>query len=657
MITRLSRAVRQKPPVDYTLGICYRCNGIYDYDDNSNVEPVLTCSECHRHAHGPCIELDDTTVDIARTYDWQCNDCKTCMACQSKKDEDRMLICTLCDRSMHVECCPGLDDIPEGNWFCSLCSSMPSPSSVHSTSSPPLSKINDPLLPLSDNQMTRSPKRSRRGQSTTKSTTKKRTSRSSSSALPEHSLPSPPHQHHPPSRSLTQLRLRPIAPAPSSTSAATTILIKPPVQKRSSSSSTKSTPGRKPRETLPKRSNKRKRSLSVDTRATPASADPARDNDYYRTFGHRISLAEANTTRGTPTTKDTDLFSTAKAKAEASSIHRSQRKEQPDPSLGDAWAMDVPKINKIRFGDFMIDTWYVAPYPEEYSQHATLYICEYCMKYMKSKYVAGRHKINCPVKHPPGDEIYRDGNISIFEVDGRKNKIYCQNLCLLAKMFLDHKTLYYDVEPFLFYIMTEVDESGCHFVGYFSKEKRSSMNYNVSCILTMPNHQRKGYGQYLIDFSYLLTKQEGKTGSPERPLSDLGLLSYRNYWKTVLFRLFQDQQDPISIEEISQKTSMTPDDIISTLQLNNMISPNQPMQPELVHHAKDHPPYQLLIDQTVVQAHLKKIQDRKFRTVDAKKLSWTPFALSRDRLAVLMGQKTIKRGEDEQVEVDVTGDG
>jgi hypothetical protein len=47
--------------------------------------------------------------------------------------------------------------------------------------------------------------------------------------------------------------------------------------------------------------------------------------------------------------------------------------------------------------------------------------------------------------------------------------MYCQNLCLVAKMFLDHKTLYYDVEPFLFYIMTEVDDEGCHFVGYFSK--------------------------------------------------------------------------------------------------------------------------------------------------------------------------------------------
>lgn len=44
-------------------------------------------------------------------------------------------------------------------------------------------------------------------------------------------------------------------------------------------------------------------------------------------------------------------------------------------------------------------------------------------------------------------------------------------LCLLAKLFLDHKTLYYDVEPFLFYVLTAWDKKGAHLVGYFSKEK------------------------------------------------------------------------------------------------------------------------------------------------------------------------------------------
>lgn len=63
--------------------------------------------------------------------------------------------------------------------------------------------------------------------------------------------------------------------------------------------------------------------------------------------------------------------------------------------------------------------------------------------------------LKCNLHHPPGNEIYRDNEVSIFEVDGPRCATYCENLCFISKLFLDHKTLSFDVEPFLFYVLTE----------------------------------------------------------------------------------------------------------------------------------------------------------------------------------------------------------
>ena len=70
-----------------------------------------------------------------------------------------------------------------------------------------------------------------------------------------------------------------------------------------------------------------------------------------------------------------------------------------------------------------------------------------------------------------GHEIYRDANVSMFEVDGASERLYSHGLCYFAKLFLDHKTLYWDVEPFLFYVLCTHDDKGYHPVGFFSKEK------------------------------------------------------------------------------------------------------------------------------------------------------------------------------------------
>lgn len=45
----------------------------------------------------------------------------------------------------------------------------------------------------------------------------------------------------------------------------------------------------------------------------------------------------------------------------------------------------------IMFGKNLIQTWYSAPYPQEYVQKQVLHICEFCLKYMKSKAVLNLH--------------------------------------------------------------------------------------------------------------------------------------------------------------------------------------------------------------------------------------------------------------------------
>ncbi|KAG2293490.1 hypothetical protein Bca4012_005484 [Brassica carinata] len=149
----------------------------------------------------------------------------------------------------------------------------------------------------------------------------------------------------------------------------------------------------------------------------------------------------------------------------------------------------------------------------------------------------------CDLKHPPGDEIYQSSILSVFEIYG---KVYAQNLCYLAKLFLDQQTLYYDVDLFMFYIMCECDDRGTTphgwilfkgiqicltsiliiILSWYRKRIQKKRTTRLVSILTLPPYQRKGYGKFLIalyEYSFHLTLKEGKVGTPGRPLSDLGL--------------------------------------------------------------------------------------------------------------------------------------
>ncbi|XP_046589816.1 histone acetyltransferase KAT7 isoform X1 [Neodiprion lecontei] len=339
----------------------------------------------------------------------------------------------------------------------------------------------------------------------------------------------------------------------------------------------------------------------------------------------------------------------------------------------------------VEMGRWEMEVWYQSPYPEEFSRAPKLYLCEFCLRYAKSRQVLRRHRDKCLWRHPPGHEVYRKDKIGVWEVDGKRYKQYCQNLCLLAKFFLDHKTLYYDVEPFLFYVMTIGDSEGCHTVGYFSKEKNSFLNYNVSCILTLPPYQRQGYGRLLIDFNdsatlkatervyrsrcitygkgrwcsllrftigfqcifgrwnrrcfpvgdyrefrsrpdaqrigmqrhrgYLLTRVEKKIGSPEKPLSDLGLISYRSYWKDVLLQyLCNFGGKELSVKDISKEMAIDSYDIVSTLQALGMMK-----------YWKGK--HIILKKQDVIDDYKERVKRRgsAYKEIDPECLKWNPF--------------------------------
>jgi len=47
-----------------------------------------------------------------------------------------------------------------------------------------------------------------------------------------------------------------------------------------------------------------------------------------------------------------------------------------------------------------------------------LYFCEYSLHFFKRRTQLLRHLTKCKLRHPPGDEIYRKDNVSMFEVSG-----------------------------------------------------------------------------------------------------------------------------------------------------------------------------------------------------------------------------------------------
>ncbi|KAK8043934.1 hypothetical protein PG994_012772 [Apiospora phragmitis] len=249
-----------------------------------------------------------------------------------------------------------------------------------------------------------------------------------------------------------------------------------------------------------------------------------------------------------------------------------------------------------------------------------LFVCPSCFKYSKEEAKWRRHISAClPKAWVPGDKIYihpeesraphggtsgadarcnrkpktaggvghgLEGEWSVWEVDGENEPLFCQNLSLFAKLFLDNKSVFFDVAGFNYFLLVytpphtakrseEVDTEQQpgeeaptsprpQVVGFFSKEKLSWDNNNLACILVFPPWQRKGLGALLMGISYEISRREKVLGGPEKPISELGKKGYRRFWLARYAAGSWDSKEEIivNVDECSKSTWIAPEDCL-----------------------------------------------------------------------------------------------
>ncbi|CAK4622831.1 unnamed protein product [Aphanomyces euteiches] len=315
--------------------------------------------------------------------------------------------------------------------------------------------------------------------------------------------------------------------------------------------------------------------------------------------------------------------------------------EKPDDLKAKFIEMDaenkrqMQQVPCVEFGRFEIKTWYPSPYPKAFYPHDKLFVCESCLGYTSTKRLLEHHRADeCDLakKRPPGRKVYDEmledsSTLTLIEVDGKTDALYCQNLCLFAKLFMDQKTLYFDVSLFWFYILCVEDKDGVHPVGYFSKEKENPDQYNLSCIVVFPPYQRNGNGSLLISLSYEITKREQTVGTPEKPLSTLGRAAYIEYWRYVLLtQLSKCNSKSVSIQKLSYATGIMACDLLETFkECNGLLAETKVRLPfpleELMNYLQKNT---LVIHEAILQTQLEVL--RPLRVCQPRQLKWKPSA-------------------------------
>ena len=79
---------------------------------------LLYCTTCGQHYHYTGAQVRITSVIRAG---WQCQKCKWCLNCRQSNQDDRYLLCDVCDGAFHAHCLrPQIATIPKNGWKCKV---------------------------------------------------------------------------------------------------------------------------------------------------------------------------------------------------------------------------------------------------------------------------------------------------------------------------------------------------------------------------------------------------------------------------------------------------------------------------------------------------------------------------------------------------------
>ncbi|CAI5756796.1 unnamed protein product [Candida verbasci] len=206
-----------------------------------------------------------------------------------------------------------------------------------------------------------------------------------------------------------------------------------------------------------------------------------------------------------------------------------------------------------------------------------LFVCPFCFKYTANQHEGNQHQVLCKCnKYRPniGKLVYYDStsNYIIREIRGFQHPLYCQNLCLFGKLFLDDKSIYYNIDHFNFYVIYGMESDKYIPMGFFSKEMLSyDVENNLACICIFPPFQRKKLGTLLIEFSYELAKftpGQYRSSGPEFPLSPFGQISYLSYWSKKIANVIYKMKNKksITVAEVMKYTGFRKEDVLLTLE-------------------------------------------------------------------------------------------